>query len=955
MNTYFKFSNFNFNFFYIIFFRLLSKQISAFNGRLLICNACLYHTNTKERMEIHKEKECGKCVTRMPEREKACVKYIHSERQMEIPFVVYADFECVLEDVDVSRSSSSSNSNSNFIKRHIPCAYAFNIKCSFSDNLDRFKIFVNSNSNREIKVGEHFVNSLVGECRDLYKKHLEQIVPMLPLTPLEEENFQCALDCSICGKPLGNEVTVRDHCHLSGKYRGAAHNSCNLNYKVPNFIPIYFHNFSSYDCHLFVKDLLNITGETNVIPLNKELYIALSHTIRVYSDEEIEILLSEVKLEKTKKNIPITIIEKDLEEIRKEKKSKKVELRFLDSFRFMAASLDTLASNLYSDDFRTVRKHFPDPEEFNLIKRKGVFPYEYVTSLTKLNENNIPSIDSFYSKLNDKECSEEDYLHAQKVWKKFNCNSIRDYMQLYLKTDVLLLTDVFENFRKVCRKIYNLDAPHYYTTPGLSWDAMLKYTKIELELLTDLEMYNFIKRGIRGGLTQCSKRYSKANHKYLENYDNTKPSEYILYLDVNNLYGWAMSESLPYGGFAWTNDFIHPRDIPKNSDIGYIYEVDLSYPFSCHDHHNDLPFCAENKIIGGSKHEKLVADLSDKRRYIIHYKTLQQCLDNGLVLRNVHRILQFKQKPWLKPYIDLNTQHRARAISAFEKDFFKLLNNAVYGKTMENVDNRKDVRLVREWNRTSRNCRGIGELISKPNFHSILQFTDNLWAIQMNKTLTYYSKPIYLGFCVLELSKWKMYDFHYAYMKPKYGNNISLNYMDTDSFIYSIKTNDFYRDIKNDINDRFDTSSYPVNNCFNFPCVNKKVIGMMKDETEGKFITEYVGLAPKVYSYSIEGKKDINKAKGVKKCVVNKYDIQTYKNVLLTKIPVVACMHTFTSKLHSILTNEINKVALSFSDTKRNISSNGINTYAWHHYQLDTGDGEVELDMLLQEIDKPIN
>lgn len=347
-------------------------------------------------------------------------------------------------------------------------------------------------------------------------------------------------------------------------------------------------------------------------------------------------------------------------------------------------------------------------------------------------------------------------------------------------------------------------------------------------------------------------------------------------------------------------------DIPHNSEIGYIYEVDLSYPFSCHDEHNDLPFCAENKIIGGSKHEKLVADLSDKKRYIIHYKTLEQCLKNGLILENVYRILKFNQKPWLKTYIDLNTVYRTRAKTTFEKDFYKLLNNAVYGKTMENVDKRKDVRLLSQWNRTNRNRPGIGDLISKPNFHSILQFTDSLWAIQMNKTLTYYSKPIYLGFCVLELSKWKMYDFHYSYMKPKYGKNISLNYMDTDSFIYSIETDDFYNDIKDSLIYRFDTSSYPENNRFNFPRLNKKVIGMMKDETEGKFITEYVGLASKVYSFSVEGEEDVNKAKGVKKCIVSKYNIDTYKHVLFTKEPVTACMYTFTSKLHSILTNEIN-------------------------------------------------
>lgn len=187
-------------------------------------------------------------------------------------------------------------------------------------------------------------------------------------------------------------------------------------------------------------------------------------------------------------------------------------------------------------------------------------------------------------------------------------------------------------------------------------------------------------------------------------------------------------------------------------------------------------------------------------------------------------------------------------------------------------------------------------------------------------------------------------------MKPKYEEKVNLNYMDTDSFIYSIQTNDFYNDIRDDLKDRFDTSSYAENNPFYFPRLNKKVLGMMKDESEGRFITEFVGLAPKVYSYTIEGGENINKAKGVKKCIVRNYNLNIYKNVLFSKQHVTTCMQTFTSKLHTLLTRNTCKVALSFNDTKRRISNNNINTYAWHHYQLDCDNGELELGLLINEL-----
>ena len=231
------------------------------------------------------------------------------------------------------------------------------------------------------------------------------------------------------------------------------------------------------------------------------------------------------------------------------------------------------------------------------MTRKGVHPYDYVTSIDKLKETKLPPKEAFYSLLYNEEISDEDYEHAHNVWNTFNCQTLQDYHDLYLKSDVLLLADVFENFRKTCLKYYKLDPCHYYTAPGLPWDACLKLTKQELQLLTDYDMLMMFEKGIRGGISHISKRYAEANNKYMKNYNKTQPSTYIQYLDANNLSGWAMSQKLPTHGFKWMKDIEIPSVIKllekKDNKTGYIFEVDLEYPQSLWEEHNDYPLAPE--------------------------------------------------------------------------------------------------------------------------------------------------------------------------------------------------------------------------------------------------------------------------------------------------------------------------------------------------------------------------
>ena len=414
----------------------------------------------------------------------------------------------------------------------------------------------------------------------------------LRLTSREEKEFHKAVLCHICKKPLDDD-RVRDRCHFTGKYRGAAHNSCNLQCRKPLILPVIFHNLQGYDVHLFVKQLSRIPGKLTCIPSTEEKYISFSKKSKV----------DEYTSQRTGETVSLYF-----------------EIRFIASFKFLQTSLANLVSYLQPDDFINTKEIFK--ENVELLTRKGVYPYDYITSTETLSETCLPPKEEFYSKLNDEGLTDSDYQHAINVWNKFQCQTIRDYHDLYLKSDVLLLADVFENFRATCLHHYNLDPAHYYTSPGLAWDACLKETGQQLPLLHDYHMLMMFESGIRGGITHISKRYAEANNKYMDNYDPSKPTTYIQYLDANNLYGWAMSQSLPTHGFSWMKDLtidsvIDLLDKKRNPEVkkGYIFEVDLVYPCKLWKSHNDYPLAQEKICVSGV--EKLIGHFRPRKNYVV--------------------------------------------------------------------------------------------------------------------------------------------------------------------------------------------------------------------------------------------------------------------------------------------------------------------------------------------------
>ena len=366
------------------------------------------------------------------------------------------------------------------------------------------------------------------------------------------------------------------------------------------------------------------------------------------------------------------------------------QFRFVDSLQFLNASLDKLVNSTPRDALR-LTSALPHHE---LLMQKGVYPYEYMNDFGRFNETSLPPPSEFYSKLSNEHITDSAYKHAQEVWTTYNCTTLGDYHDLYLQTDVLLLADVFENFRQTALSTYKLDPAWYYTLPGYSWDALLKCTNIELEQITEPDMYLFIEKGLRGGISMVSHRHAQANNPQMQNYNPEQPTSFLQYLDSNNLYGWAMSQYLPTGGFQWVNYTDQILDTPADSSTGFILEVDLDYPTSLHQQHNDYPLAPEKMKVSKDQMspyqkmlidglgvsiscEKLVPNLMDKSRYVLHYRNLQLYLSLGMKITKVHKVLQFNQSAWMAPYIEKNTQLRTAATNDFQKDLYKLMNNAV--------------------------------------------------------------------------------------------------------------------------------------------------------------------------------------------------------------------------------------------------------------------------------------
>ena len=896
----------------------LIKDLDSFlcdknRNKQYTCRNCLQGFRRKETLEKHKEicLDHDYCKVIMPKKDNNILKFKNHYFKNRLPFVIYSDFES--NNVPLSTTQQNPNmSYINPISKQTVNSYGIYVQSDYPD-IFKPQYFSYVGDDAAEKYVEHVIKIFKEINYKIYRNEKKEPI----LSEYEEEEFQEATECYIC-ENIFEELTnkVREHNHLSGEYRGAACQSCNTKEgKTSKLIPVFFQNGSNYDFHFIIEELMKYEDDYNKVQLlskNSENYISIDYG------------------------------------------SNYKKIRFLDSYRFMVKGLSDVAKSMV--EFPILDKYFKG--DISLLKQKGYYPYEYIDSIDRLNETSLPPKESFFSSLTQKVITDKEYSHAQEVWKHYNCKTLKDYHNLYLKTDVMILADAFEKYRKFFLKHHKIDPCYCYSAPGLTWQCGLKYTGIELELLTDYDMLTMIEKGIRGGFSGVlGKRCVKAFNKYTPNYNSNGnrvldenemkeclealkngknlndylTEKYLLYLDANNLYGWSMSQKLPTKDFKWENDPDYYKKIPKGR--GCIIECDLEYPNDCRFKTRKYPLAPEKmkidkeklsdyqlNLLGDkplSKEEKLFLTLYDKEKYVIHHSILKEYIKLGMKVIKVYRTISFEESNWLAKYINFNTEQRTKSDNIFEKDLWKLMNNSFYGKTLENIRGRSEVKLT-----TSK--EEAKKYISKPKFKDSIIFNENFIAIVNNVTSIKFDKPIYLGMAILDYSKLLMYKFYYEVVNKTWPEN-EIIASDTDCLFLSVKTKDIYEDMR-EIIDELDTSDYPKDHELQSN-KNKKVIGKFKDELNGKIMNEVVFLKSKAYSFTLSDLSEVKKLKGIGKSTINK-DVRfdDYKDCLFNSRTKMNKMYTLNSDKHEMYVNEVNKISMSPFDDKRYILDNGIDT-----------------------------
>ena len=903
------------------FNRLLCNNKITLKDTKVFCPSCMYgfvkRYNGEQRLAEHLEycSELSPQRVILPKKGEEIIKFKDFEKSLKLPFIIYADFECVIKPMSTTTEGIKSN--------HEVSGYAFNVISPYYQT----KMYLYRGKDAGIrflkeisKVERRIINVLQNESKE-----------MKALTPEQKREYSSSHICHICQMKIDTNdpknMKVRDHCHFTGNFRGAAHNSCNLMYRTVKRIPVFFHNLSRYDAHIIFQSLIKMKGvkAPNVVAKGLENFIAFSIG----------------------------------------------KLYFKDSLQFLNASLDKLVKNLHlkankENNLNGIFKHtfsyfkrrwchIPQ-EAFLMLLRKGVYPYTYMNSFDRFKETKLPPKSDYYNDLTQKDISQDEYDFAHTVFKTFKLENLGALHDLYVATDVNLLSDVFENFRNTSMKNYELDPAHFFTSPGLSWAAALKYTKVELELPTDPNIPMFVDKGIIGGISLIGNQIAEANNERIgEKFDSKLEKTFILLLDANNLYGYAMSEYLPYGGFRWVEEMNYDSEsmtkltqrileLKDDSDFGYIFQVDLQYPKELHDLHDTYPLAPEhmtiNKDMLSDYQRKLATDLGiniggnklcltlyNKTKYICHYRNLKQYLQLGLKLTKCHKILEFKQSCWLKSYIDLNTSLRQKALSKFDEDQAKLFNNSFFGKTCEDTRRYKTIKIVND-------AKKAQKLINKPIFNRVKIYEENLTAFQMRKQTVKLDKPRYIGMVVLELSKLLMYDFHYNYFLKKYPRS-KLLFTDTDSLCYWIPSStDIYNDLKK--SERMDFSNYDKSHP-NFDDKFHLTPGKFKDETGGIPIVEFVGLRAKMYSILKDDGKGKMTCKGISESVKKRFlNHKLYKEALLeNKVRYDQIIRIMQSD-HQLFTVNTRKNSLSpFNDKKYITKENStLISHSFGHYSL---------------------
>lgn len=910
---------------------------------LYTCHYCLRQTANKETHETHEE-SCGanQVITLPPEG--TCMEFKNSHYRRRAPYYLVADTECLL----VPQPDGSPTV-------HIPFEIGARI---IPDKRENFEIC------EEVKfLGldcvPRFVKWLKEKEGELLDDIAEDPYPDHNLSFEEELEFQAAEKCYLCLKPFkeedGNEegIKVRDHSHRTGKYRGATHQGCNINFasrdRRRQKIPVFFHNAMGYDNHFIIDIVMK--------EITNDVEDKVDELVRKRRKENFQGNPECVKNETMRDWLnPIG------ESAEKLKQFCFRSFVFRDSFKHLNKSLAVLVKNLPDEAIVYGRIGFDeerDSEIMKIMRYKQPMMYNYLTSLEKLEYEGIPPREESRDELTGKLLPKEDYELMKKIYNHFGMKKFGDYVSRYLLSDIRLLADVIENHRDNCIDANDsVDPVHYVSGPSMFWDTFLLKSQAKIEIPHTLEIYNTIMSGKYGGICQVIKHFSEANNKYLPNHDRTKPTRFIHYYDANNLYGKAMMLPVPVGEMHFIpntkENFEMAMKTPLEAEYGYWLVVDIIHPVETQDFHNDYPPAPRKMKMDMSLHspltkqldgeigrkrivtEKLHSTFLPKKEYSTHYATLQSYIRNkGVKVTKVHRILKFKQLPIMKEYIEANTAKRAKATTPSMKDYYKLANNALFGKSIT------DTTKLKKFNIVDRNSASFVKLTSKPTFERFKPFKRSSHAtLQMGRPTATVKYPVQIGCTILEHAKRIQYEF-FCRLKRYFGPKIRIILTDTDSFVFDVTDEDpdydGYRDLKENFSDICDFSNYPKDH-FMYNDEHKQIPGYYKDEYAGKAIESVIAIRPKCYlirSINLEkGSTDMEiKVKGITRAGKEEIDYDDFLQHVKGGKGKKVKQASFVSEGHEIRTViRYKDVFGEYTDDKR-YQIDGIDTNAIGYYK----------------------
>jgi hypothetical protein len=960
--------------------------IQSEEAKVFFCPKCMTRFDNQEEMDIHQDlcliKDKNYRIINLPEQRMYLEPSVTDLKKC-APICAWmtADFECILQPKDKTKCKTR------IISKHVPCSFSVCL-CTCFEGYSKFSIYTGTSGQDTV---EKFCNTILAFSKDYYDYVLSRKEPMLPLTPEEKENFENATHCCYCQREFNPQeqglTKVADHDHVTGKYIGASCSNCNV-MRVPSrqAIPLFFHNGRNYDMHLFLKEI------------TKRKYGCTFEGIAQNSQKFMSLTIS--------KSIDAEYVDA---KGKHKKGSQKImcDIKVLDSILFMLVGLETLTTNLKEKNkdlgasviFPTTFQAFQglfgvDEAKVELALQKNLYPYLWFNSFDKfklpIEELKFLFDGDRYEYFTDNatEAFKERFQRLKPIFyqvvKAYGCKTVEDYANIYLAMDTCQLMDILNNARQVYYNVHGLDMYQFMGMPGYTWaayqihlmnhpvyDIAGRNAKPWLFKQGEMNMIGFFVKAIRGGCSGIMLRYARTNNKFTpQEYDPSKMSNFLIYLDANNLYGWSMMQDLPYGYFEWVaqdeiptiqEDIMTYLEENLGNGRGAYLEVDLEYPSVLHPAHNYYPLAPVKRPVKeeelspysrylntlvnrkhDSKVDMLLQTLEDREHYCVYYKNLRFYLKHGMVLKKIHRILEFNEAPIMRSYIEKNTEMRNKATNTADRNLWKIANNSAYGKTFENQLNYSILKFVHT-------MRSYNTTVAKPGFDGTVFMSDNLMIAKILHDSITFNKPIYLGATITELAKLHMYEFYYDVLIDYFGANfVQLCMTDTDSLLLNIWTGDIYSDIA-EIQRRYDcpidTSNFDesIISLYGIEGHHNKEVGYFKSETGSARIKEFVGLRAKVYSYLMEGEEDDTaqhlRAKGVGKGALCKMYHEAYKECIFNQNEVNKIQQEVTVPLirstdHKVQSLQVNKIGLSCNDTKRFICKDNINTYAFGHFAI---------------------